>query len=309
MRRMAIAMAAAAVIGAASAAGLPPDLAQAAKDYDQAQMHNDRAALERLLADDYTLLNSRGEVETKAQFIAESTAPDFHLDPYVVRDPVERVWKDGAVLGGVVTLSGTDAGSPFTAALRFADVWAKRGGRWQVVYTGVTRDSAAAKEDTVFMQNVHHMHDFDFLVGNWKVRHHRLKVRLADNHEWEDFDGASSLHYSMGGYGTFDDNVINLPSGPYRAVTVRTYDPKTKLWHIWWFDGRFPGEGGGQPVIGSFKDGVGTFYGDDTFNGKPIKVRFIWSNLKTKPHWEQAFSADGGKTWETNWVMDFTRVP
>ena len=306
MRKVAIGLAVAAMTGAATAAGLPPDLAQAAKQYDQAQMHNDGPALQRLLADDYTLVDSRGEVETKAQFIADSTAPDFHLDPYVVREPIERVWKDGAVLGGAVTLSGTDGGKPFKAELRFADIWARRNGHWQVVYTGVTR--ASIKQEAAAMDNFYHMHDFDFIIGTWKVHHHRLKARLANSREWEDFEGTSTLHYTMGGYGTFDDNVIGLPGGSYRAVTVRTYDPKTKLWYVWWFDGRFPDQGGGQPLSGSFKDGVGTFYGDDVFNGKPIKVRFLWTNTTTgSPRWEQAFSPDGGKTWETNWTMEFTR--
>jgi hypothetical protein len=159
------------------------------------------------------------------------------------------------------------------------------------------------------MGNVYGMHDFDFLVGDWHVHHHRLKVRLANNHDWEDFNGTSVLHCILGGYGTIDDNVIEAPAGTYRAATLRTYDPKSHEWYIWWFDSRMPTAGGGPPLIGSFKDGVGTFYGDDTFNGKPIKVRYLWTRTNTaSPHWEQAFSSDGGKTWETNWYMDFARA-
>jgi ketosteroid isomerase-like protein len=127
------------VVGQMLGAELPPDLARAARDYDQAQMHNDGAALNRLLTDDYMLVNSRGVVETKAQFIADSTAPGFRLDPFVVREPIIKVWRDGAVLGGLVMLSGTDGGKKFSVLLRFADIWAKRNSRWQVVYTGVTR--------------------------------------------------------------------------------------------------------------------------------------------------------------------------
>ncbi|MDE2266092.1 MAG: nuclear transport factor 2 family protein [Alphaproteobacteria bacterium] len=133
------------VVGQMLGAGLPPDLARAAHDYDQAQMHNDGAALNRLLADDYTLVNSRGIVETKAQFIADSTAPGFHVDPFVVREPIEKIWNDGAVLGGLVLAGGTDGGKRFSVPLRFADIWAKRNGRWQVVYTGVTRAADKTK--------------------------------------------------------------------------------------------------------------------------------------------------------------------
>ena len=122
-----------------AAAGLPADLAAAVKGYDEAQIHGDRAALERWLADDYVLVNSTAERETKAQLIADDTAPGFKLDPYVVREPVERVWRDGAVMAGVVDLRGVDGGKPFAATIHFADIWAKRNGRWQVVFTQVTR--------------------------------------------------------------------------------------------------------------------------------------------------------------------------
>jgi hypothetical protein len=118
---------------------LPADLAKAVRDYDQAQIKGNRAELERLLADDYTLLNSGGKTETKAQFIAESTAPGFKLEPFAVEDAIEKVWEKGAVMGGVVTLRGTDGGKPFAARLRFADIWAKRKGKWQVIYTHVSK--------------------------------------------------------------------------------------------------------------------------------------------------------------------------
>lgn len=153
-----------------------------------------------------------------------------------------------------------------------------------------------------------HSHDFDFLVGKWKVHHWRLAQRLAGNHDWVEFDGTSRLWLTMDGHGTIDDNYVGLPGGPYRAVGIRCYDPKTQQWAIWWLDQRQPRiiE---PPVFGNFQNGVGTFEGDDTFNGKPIKVRFVWSKVTpNSAHWEQAFSADDGKTWETNWRMEFTKV-
>lgn len=122
---------------------LPPDLAKAAADYDHAQIHNDGPALRRLLADDYTLVNGGAEISTKVEFVRDSTAPGFSLQPYVVRHAVNRVWSDGAVLSGEVELRGTDGGKRFASHARFADVWAKRGGRWQVVFTEVTRFPAS----------------------------------------------------------------------------------------------------------------------------------------------------------------------
>ena len=120
-------------------AALPADLEAAVKAYDQAQIQADRAALERLLADDYSLVNSSGRVENKSQLVAEYTAPGYRLEPFTVREPIEKVWSNGAVMGGIATLRGVDGGKRFEVTLRFADVWAKRDGRWQVIYTHVSR--------------------------------------------------------------------------------------------------------------------------------------------------------------------------
>jgi hypothetical protein len=153
------------------------------------------------------------------------------------------------------------------------------------------------------------VHDFDFLVGRWHVHHHRLKSRLTHSDDWEDFEGTCDVRTILGGQANIDDNVIELPGGPYRAATFRAFDPKTRCWAIWWLDGRNPNQLD-PPVRGSFGRGIGTFYGSDSWNGHDILVRFIWSGIATdSARWEQAFSDDGGKTWETNWSMEFRRSP
>lgn len=121
------------------AADLPADLAKAVDDYDHAQVNGNRAELERLLADDYTLVNSSGGVQDKAGLIADYTTPGYKIEPFEVLEPVEKVWSDGAVMGGLVHLKGVSGGKPFAVTLRFADIWAKRNGRWQVVYCHVSR--------------------------------------------------------------------------------------------------------------------------------------------------------------------------
>lgn len=149
--------------------------------------------------------------------------------------------------------------------------------------------------------------DFDFFVGSWRVTHRRLKNRLAASHEWVEFAGTAVMQKTMDGLGNMDDNLLELPGETYRAVTLRSFDPSAKRWSIWWLDGRDPGTIG-APMVGRFERGVGTFYADDTFNGQPIRVRFLWTLPRPDhPRWEQAFSADGGVTWETNWTMDFAR--
>ena len=157
-------------------------------------------------------------------------------------------------------------------------------------------------------QTIDHAHDFDFLVGKWRVHHRRLKARLAGCQEWERCEGRAQLWMTLGGHGTVDDNVIDLPSGLYRAMSIRAYDPETVTWAIWWLDARHPHliE---PPVLGRFENGIGVFEGDDRFEGRPIKVRFLWSKItQNSARWEQAFSPDGGESWETNWVMELERA-
>lgn len=122
---------------------LPPDLAQAARDFDLGQVKGDAAMLQRALADDYVLINSQGQEESKAQFIADYTAKGFTFEPFVITQPVEKVWADGAVLGGVVEAKGMSDGKPYDVRLRFADVWAKRDGKWRVIFTQANRAPAA----------------------------------------------------------------------------------------------------------------------------------------------------------------------
>jgi hypothetical protein len=150
--------------------------------------------------------------------------------------------------------------------------------------------------------------DFDFFIGSWRVSHRRLTKRLAGCDEWAEFGGTSVARKILGGLGNVDDNVIELPEGAYRAVTLRTFNERKNHWSIWWLDGRDP-DRIDVPMVGRFEGGVGTFYADDHFEGRPIRVRFHWTlPAPDQPRWEQAFSADGGTTWESNWVMNFTRA-
>ncbi len=179
-----------------------------------------------------------------------------------------------------------------------------------VASTAPARASQDAPKPAQAPADLTGLHDFDFRVGEWRFHNRLLKERLADCHEWVEFDGTQSFRTLMDGWANVDENVINRPGGTYRGVTLRAYDPKSGQWAIWWLDGRNPFGDLDPPVIGRFENGVGTFFAEDTFKGRHIRVRFIWSHITpTSAHWEQAFSTDGGKTWETNWIMDFARAP
>lgn len=150
--------------------------------------------------------------------------------------------------------------------------------------------------------------DFDFIIGDWKVRHRRLNARLSGCTDWTEFEGDSSTCKILGGYGNLEDNLLHLPDGPVRAVAMRSYCRASSTWSIWWLDGRNP-TALDAPVVGKFTDHVGLFFADDVLEGRPIRVRFTWTATPgAHPRWEQAFSADGGATWETNWQMEFLPV-
>lgn len=150
--------------------------------------------------------------------------------------------------------------------------------------------------------------DFDFIIGSWRVRHRRLNARLSGCTDWTEFDGLSSTSKILGGLGNLEDNLLDFPEGPVRAAAVRSYDPASRAWSIWWLDGRNP-HNLDTPVVGRFVGGRGEFFAEDSLDGRPIKVRFIWNaNPGQNPTWEQAFSPDAGESWETNWTMKFTRI-
>ncbi|TWI00359.1 hypothetical protein IP90_02905 [Luteimonas cucumeris] len=153
-----------------------------------------------------------------------------------------------------------------------------------------------------------HADDWRWLLGSWDVRHRRLKERLVGDTRWEEFAGRSALWLTLGGLGTVDDNLVELPGGGYRGMSLRAFDPATETWSIWWLDGRNPTRID-PPVRGSFAGDTGTFLGRDTLKGRPIVMRFRWRDIHgPRPWWEQAFSADDGASWEVNWRNWFTRT-
>lgn len=150
-------------------------------------------------------------------------------------------------------------------------------------------------------------HGFDFEFGKWHV-HHRV-LRVSGGSEWREFDGTSDDRPLMDGSANVEDNTFYKPDGFTHGVALRAYDSKTGQWAIWWLDSRYPSGAMDPPAVGAFHDGVGTFYSDSTVNGVTTRARLIWSHITpTSARWEQALSTDGGKTWETNWIMDFTRT-
>jgi hypothetical protein len=150
-------------------------------------------------------------------------------------------------------------------------------------------------------------HDFDFLLGKWSFHLKRRLNPLSGANNWVDFEGTGDCSKVWDGRAELEEIEMNGPTGRLEGLTLRTYNPETHQWSLYWAnskDGKVV-----PPQVGEFKNGRGEFYAEDTFNGRSIFVRFVWTNTTTStPHFEQSFSADGGKTWEVNWITDQTRI-
>ena len=148
--------------------------------------------------------------------------------------------------------------------------------------------------------------NFDFLIGTWTSKQRRLREVLAGCDEWFEFDGLTRCWSVFDGGGNIDE--VTFPEQGYTGLTVRLFDPGTELWSIYW--ARNDTGLALPPTVGRFDpDGVGRFYDDEEWNGRPIRVRYLWTVASADScRWEQAFSTDQGETWETNWVADFTRT-
>ena len=145
--------------------------------------------------------------------------------------------------------------------------------------------------------------DFDFLDGEWVVLNRYLRSRLTGDHVWEEFPGHCRLERRLGGLVNVDE--IDFPTRGFSGMTVRLFDVQQRRWAIYWTDTRRAVLA--PPVHGGFSGDRGFFFGEDVEGGRAVRVRFLWERRDGgRAHWEQAFSLDG-ETWETNWVMDFSR--
>jgi hypothetical protein len=150
-------------------------------------------------------------------------------------------------------------------------------------------------------------HDFDFEIGVWKTHLSLLQHPLTGSTNWVEYDGTSVVR-KLGKNGA---NLVELeadgPAGHMEALSLRLYNRESHQWSLN-FANRASGVMG-QPTIGEFKDGRGEFFDQETLNGRAILVRFVISDITANScHFEQAFSDNGGATWELNWITTDTRV-
>jgi hypothetical protein len=149
--------------------------------------------------------------------------------------------------------------------------------------------------------------DFDFLAGKWKLHNRKLKTRLNHCDEWIEFEAAQECYPVLGGFGNVDHFKAQFDGVPFEGLTVRLFNPATRLWSIYWADNKVVVLD--VPVFGSFENKIGKFYAKDIFEGQEILVLFHWDAREAdNVIWSQAFSTDRGNTWEWNWYMYMSRI-
>ena len=169
----------------------------------------------------------------------------------------------------------------------------------QTAKTQVNAQSASTVRDG--------QHDFDFEIGTWKTHLKRLLNPLTGSTTWVEYEGTTVVRKVWGGRANLVELVADGPAGHFEGLSLRLYNPQSRQWSL-----NFANASSGvmaQPTIGEFKNGRGEFYDQETFKGRAILVRFVISDITPNScRFEQAFSDDGGKTWEVNWIAIDTRV-
>jgi hypothetical protein len=165
--------------------------------------------------------------------------------------------------------------------------------------TASTAQRAAAARDG--------QRDFDFEIGTWRTQLRRLVKPLTGSTTWAEYEGTTVVRQVARGPANLLEFDVQGPAGRIEALSLRLYNPQTREWSVY-YSNRATGTLE-PPIVGRFANGRGEFFGKDTLDGRPILVRFVISDITPRScHFEQAFSSDGGKTWEVNWVVTDTRV-
>jgi hypothetical protein len=153
-------------------------------------------------------------------------------------------------------------------------------------------------------------HDFDFLIGDWKAHVRRLPERLVGSNVWIEYDGISRHKKLLGSNANFEEFEVSNPAKGLhiKAQTLRLYNPDSHQWSIYLVDVD-KGTLGLPPVIGQFTGHRGEFYDQEGYQGRAVLVRYVWTDISPQAaRMEQSFSADGGKSWEANWICELSRA-
>lgn len=189
---------------------------------------------------------------------------------------------------------------------RYEESYSADGGKtWEVQLTA--NKTKAEPADAPLVKNTDGSHEYDFDLGTWHTHTTRMLHPLSGKQEWTELDGTTVVTPVWGGRANLAEYKAVGPNGPIELLALRIYNPKT---HEWSINFATPGRGelSNTPGIGAFNNGRVEFYDQERYNDKAILLRFsMWGITPDTAQSEQAFSTDGGKTWETNWINKYTR--
>ncbi len=173
--------------------------------------------------------------------------------------------------------------------------------------SGIPNSQLSAKGSTATQRDG--SHDFDFLIGDWKAHVRRLPERLKGSNVWVEYDGISNHKKLLDSNANFEEFDVSSPDKKLhiKAQTLRLYNPESHQWSIYLVD-LDKGTLEIPPVVGQFNGKRGEFYNQQIWEGRAVLVRYVWLDISPKSsRMEQSFSADGGKTWEVNWICELSR--
>jgi hypothetical protein len=172
---------------------------------------------------------------------------------------------------------------------------------------GFAQQNSGASKNSAQHTERDGQHDFDFEIGSWKTHLRRLVHPLTGSTNWIEYEGTSVVRKVWNGRANLLELEADGPGGHFEGLNLRLYNPESHQWSL-----NFSNSNGGtlsQPTVGGFKNGRGEFFDQETLDGRAIFVRFVVSDITPDScRFEQAFSEDGGKTWEVNWIATDTRV-
>ena len=175
------------------------------------------------------------------------------------------------------------------------------------LHAGEPRPGASMSDPQSAAADRDGQHDFDFEIGTWRTHLTRRRRPLSGSNTWVEYEGTTVVRKVWNGRANLVELDVEGPAGRIEALSLRLYDPQSRQWSL-----NFSNSSTGTmspPTIGGFRDGRGEFYSQETLDGRAILVRFIISDITPEScRFEQAFSGDGGKTWEVNWIATDTRI-
>lgn len=204
----------------------------------------------------------------------------------------------GLAAGGIAAASANDGagGGSNAGASQGGNAGADGGDRWNPSVPAVPAVPAVPPPGKPG--------DFDFLHGEWRIAHRRLKS--AKDAGWDEFEGEATCWTILGGVGSVEE--LRIPARNFSGMGLRLLDLEKKLWNDFWVNAR-SGVLAPPGLTGHFVEGVGVFIAEDTDDGKPILARGVWDRIaQGRCRWHQSVSRDAGKTWDYNWFMDWTRI-